>query len=160
MKTEYNKQLHVLLAQTKLTDAKPYLVESFSNGRATSSTELKDHEAIELIKYLKAELRKQQASAGPQHISQAIPKLTASTPAQQANTMRKKIIALAHQMGWSSIHPSSGNKIADMPRINAWAVKYGYLHKELNEYTIEELPKLVTQFQNLYNTFLKAIQKS
>jgi hypothetical protein len=84
-----------------------------------------------------------------------MPVFKPNTPAQQANTMRKKIIALAHQMGWSKIHPGSGNKIADMQRIDEWCNKYGYLHKRLNQYTIEELPKLVTQYQNLYNSFLK-----
>ena len=158
MTTELNKQLHALLTQTGLMSAKQYLVESFTSGRETSSTGLKNHEAIELIKHLKCELQKQKqppVNNDPTHIGNVMPTFKANTPAQQANTMRKKIIALAHQMGWSAQHPESGNKIADMPRINAWCVKYGYLHKELNAYSLEELPKLVTQYQNLYNTFLK-----
>jgi hypothetical protein len=162
MKPEYNRQLHALLTQTGLTEQKPLLVESFSGGRETSSKELKDHEAIEMIKYLKAELLKKQQPANndPKHIGNVMPAaFKANTPGKQANTMRKKIIALGHQMGWSGIHPTSGNKIADMERINAWCVKYGYLHKQLNDYTILELPKLVTQFDNLYKTFLNALKK-
>jgi N-acetyl-gamma-glutamylphosphate reductase len=156
MRADLNKQLHALLTQTGLMHAKQLLVESYSSGRETSSTGLKDHEAIEMIKYLKSELKKQQAkNTDPQHIGNVMPTIKQNTPAQQANTMRKKIIALAHQMGWSAVHPTSGNKIADMARINAWCEKYGYLHKELNAYTLEELPKLVTQFVNLYNSFLK-----
>lgn len=160
MTTELNKQLHALLSQTNMIKAKPYLIESFTNGRETSSTGLQSHEAIELIKHLKCELQKQKNKAmanEPKHIGNAMPTFKANTPAQQANTMRKKIIALAHQMGWSAIHPVSKNKIADIPRIDAWAIKYGYLHKSLNNYTIQELPKLVTQFDNLYKSFLKAI---
>lgn len=158
MNTALNKQLHALLTQTGLTDAKAYLVESFTHGRSESSRDLTDGEAIEFIKYLKARLPQTQPpnpSKDAKHISNAMPTFKANTPAQQANTMRKKIIALAHQMGWSSIHPASGNKIADMARINAWCEKYGYLHKKLNDYTVDELPKLVTQFVNLYNSFLK-----
>lgn len=162
MKPEYNRQLHALLTQTGLTPAKQTLVESFSSGRETSSTGLKDHEAIEMIKYLKGELLKKQqpAYSDPKHIGNVMPAaFKASTPGKQANTMRKKIIALAHQMGWSGIHPTSGNKIADMARINAWCIKYGYLHKQLNDHTISELPKLVTQFDNLYKTFLNSFSK-
>jgi hypothetical protein len=157
MTTELNKQLHALLTQTGLASAKCYLVESFTHGRSQSSKDLTNVEAIEFIKYLKMQLNKQkmQAADDANHISKSMPSIKASTPFEQANTMRKKIIALAHQMGWSAIHPSSGNKIADMPRINNWCVQYGYLHKELNAYTLEELPKLVTQYQNLYNSFLK-----
>lgn len=158
MTKELNKQLHALLTQTGLTDAKPYLVNSFTHGRSESSRDLTNSEAIEFVRYLKKQIEIKQASnpiTDSKHISNAMPTFKANTPAQQANTMRKKIIALAHQMGWSAQHPESGNKIADMPRINAWCVKYGYLHKELNAYSLEELPKLVTQYQNLYNTFLK-----
>lgn len=161
MTTELNKQLHALLTQTGLITAKQYLVESFTGGRETSSTGMKNNEAIDLIKHLKGELQKQKqpaANTDPKHIGNAMPTFKSNSPAQKANTMRKKIIALSHQMGWSAIHPTSGNKIADMARINDWCVKYGHLHKELNEYSLAELPTLVTQFQNFYDSFLKAIK--
>ncbi len=162
---ELNKQLHVLLTQTGMMDAKPYLVESFTNGRSQSSKDMSHYEAIELVKHLKGILSQQKyktantATTGTNteitHIANAMPTVSKKTDKERASNMRKKIIALAHQMGWSSYHPDSGKKIADMPRINAWCSKYGYLHKELNSYTLAELPKLVTQFDNLYKSFLK-----
>jgi hypothetical protein len=160
---ELNKQLHALLAQTNNMQAKPYLVESFTNGRTQHSSEMSHYEAIELVKHLKG-IKAQQTTANaparvhnsePTHIGNVMPAVGKKTDKERANPMRKKIIALAHQMGWSTYHPDSGKKIADMPRINAWCSKYGYLHKALNAYTIEELPKLVTQFDNLYKSFLK-----
>jgi hypothetical protein len=149
-----NKQLHALLTQTNMVAAKPHLVESFTNGRTNSSKDMSHYEAIELVKHLKQMLaNKQLPNTSPRHITQS----TIQNSKFKIDKMRKKIIALAHQMGWSAIHPTSGNKIADTKRINEWCKKYGYLHKELNSYTIDELPKLVTQFENLYKSFLKAI---
>ncbi|HUM50468.1 MAG TPA: hypothetical protein PK431_01590 [Chitinophagales bacterium] len=72
-----------------------------------------------------------------------------------ANTMRRKIISRAHEMSWTI--DVDGKKKADMKRINGWCVSYGYLHKALNDYTLLELPKLVTQFDNMYLDFLKRV---
>jgi hypothetical protein len=152
-----NKQLHALINQTSMQQAKPYLVESFTNGRTSSTKDMTQYEAIELVRHLKAMLaNKQQPNTSPKPMAQAI-KAAIKPDAERANNMRKKIIALAHQMGWSAYHPVSGRKVADMAHINEWCTKYGYLHKPLNDYTLAELPKLVTQFDNLYKSFLKAI---
>lgn len=64
------------------------------------------------------------------------------------NNQRRKIISLFRKMGWQF-----GGK-ADMERIYAWVIKYGYLDKPLNEYTYQELPKLVTQVETIYTKFL------
>jgi hypothetical protein len=47
-----------------------------------------------------------------------------------------------------------------MQRIYAWVEKYGYLHKHLNKYTYEELPKLVSQAEQCYYSFLKTVANS
>lgn len=152
-----NKQLHALLNSTQLMPQKAVLVTSFTNGRSDSSRDMSQYEAIELIQHLKSIQTQAQANTAPhpKHISQQLP--TIKTDKERANTMRRKIIALAHNMGWSAKHPTSGNKIADMKRINDWCKKYGYLHIPLNDYTAAQLPKLVTQFDNLYKSFLKGI---
>lgn len=139
-----NRQLHALLHQKGLMAAKPHLVSSFTRGRTESSAKMHQYEAIDLVRYLQC-----------QPTPTATPK--SPTPAQQANRMRRKLIALAHSMGWHTTHPQSGDTIADMPRIDAWCTKYGYLHKPLNAYTLTELPKLLSQFDKLYKSFLKAI---
>lgn len=163
--TELNKQLHALLTSTNLMSAKEDLVGAYTSGRSTSSRDLNNFEAIELIRYLKSvqstqklqQLQAQQPHANPNHISNSMPVFKKKIPAEQANAMRKKMIALAHQMGWSSIHPESGKKIADMARLDEWCIKYGHQHKALNAYTLAELPMLVTQFDKFYKGFLKDI---
>ena len=62
-----------------------------------------------------------------------------------SNKIRRKIIALFAKMGYLNDDGS-----VDMGRIYAWVKKYGYLKKNLNEYTQKELPVLVTQSEKVY----------
>lgn len=69
-------------------------------------------------------------------------------PEDPADVQRKKIISMARSIGWTKASQRDESKqVADMQRIYGWVLKYGYLHKGMNEYTAKELPKLVTQFQ-------------
>jgi hypothetical protein len=70
----------------------------------------------------------------------------------QCDRMRKKVIALFHKMDYQL--PSG--KI-DMQQVNAWCVKYGHKHTILNNYSYEELTKLVTQAESYLKTFIKAL---
>lgn len=135
---QQNKTLHALLAQTGLTANKANLICGITNGRTESSKELNNFEANELIGYLRTQLTAR--------------RLNVNSNDERANRMRKKIISLAWQMNWVN---DSG--ACDIPRINNWCIKYGYLHKPFNDYIYAELPKLLTQFENLYNSYLKAI---
>jgi hypothetical protein len=71
--------------------------------------------------------------------------------------MRKKIIACAWQLGWTktveNLAPFNGGltkKIADMKAINTFCKDKGSIKKNtLNDYTLEELPTMVTQFEQL-----------
>lgn len=154
---QLNKQLHALITKLSMMEHKPYLVESFTHGRSSSSKDLTNFECIELIKHLKMlqNLKNVDATQEATHVSHAMPPIKKQTPYEQGDAMRKKIIALAHQINWKTTHPRSGKEIADMKRINEWCKTHGYLHKELNHYTVTELPVLVTQFQNMYNSYLK-----
>lgn len=129
-----NALLHSLLSSTGLTARKKELVISFTDGRAESSKELSQEEANELIQYLK--------------------RFTVETEAEKADKMRKKIISMAHQMEWKL-----PNGKADMSRINNWCVKYSYLHLTLNNYSYSALPKLLTQFESIYYSFLQNLHK-
>jgi hypothetical protein len=118
------------------------LVHQYTSGRSSSAADLYAAEAVALIDALR----------------QTLP---AAAPADKADKMRKRIISMAHEMGWvltNNGQRSTVNKI-DRPRINAWTLKYGYLHKQLNAYTVSELPTLVTQFENMYKQFLNEIGK-
>lgn len=115
------KMLHVLKGKHGMDD-ETYrnMIHEASNGRTTTSKELTQTEAFKLLDGLARE-----------------------TPeAKSADKMRKKIIGLARECGWIN----DQNK-ADMERINWWCQKYGYMKKPLNDYSLTELPKLVSQFE-------------
>lgn len=63
----------------------------------------------------------------------------------QMNTMRRKVIAMAHQIGWK--HPDGSGKI-DMHRIEDWMMKYR--HKGMNAQSKKELSDSITQFENMF----------
>jgi phage gp16-like protein len=112
------------------------MLMSATDGRTNSSTQLTQKEAFEIIDQLS--------------------KLTSKEP-DPADKMRKKIISMAHSIGWvTPVATANGPVVkADIVRINAWCQKSGYLHKKLNQYTYAELPKLVSQFQEVYNSYQK-----
>lgn len=71
----------------------------------------------------------------------------------KADAMRKKIISMAHQLWWRD---DAGK--ADLKRIDAWCENYGAFKKKLNEHSINELPKLVTQFERFYKRTLEGLE--
>lgn len=140
--TTQNKLLHALLAQTNLTAHKPALVESYTSGRTEKSSEMNNVEANELISYLRTQ----------------VAALRSDGLDAKADKMRKKILSLAWQMNWTYLNTKRQVKV-DVNRVNAWCTKYGYLKKPLNDYIYAELPKLLTQFESVYNTYLNDLRK-
>lgn len=67
--------------------------------------------------------------------------------ANVSDKMRKKILSICHEMKWTV------NQKLDWKHINEFLLKSGYLHKQLNDYTEQELPKLVTQFEQLLKSY-------
>ena len=132
MNPQLNKQLHSLLNATDLTGQKSNIVHGFTDGRSDSSKELTNGEAEKMIKYL------QSITANKDEVS---------------NKMRRKMISLAHEMHW---HLPGTQKI-DMQQLNGWCCKFGQFKKELNKHSYDELTKLVSQFNQVYNHFLKKI---
>jgi hypothetical protein len=134
------KQIHTLLHRCGLGPHKENLVLGMSDGRTTHVSELMPQEAKKLTDYLQAQANTIAAAQDQR--------------SQRADKMRKKIISMAYDMGWTVI--DTGRAKADMPRINAWVLKYGYLHKPLNQYTYHELPNLLHQYEQLH---IKALEK-
>lgn len=134
MNASNNKRLHVLLSQTGLMAQKANMVFGFSAGRTESSRQLTEAEMKGLIMYLEQQKSGRQIN-------------------DSANRMRRKVISMAHEMHW---HLSGTVKI-DMIKINTWCIKYSYLHKKLNDYSLTELPKLVSQFESVYKDYLNRI---
>lgn len=130
------KKFYTLLKSSGLQGVKEELVLGASRERTTHFTELSAAEQKDLITFLQKEANKKDSEY------------------QKANTMRRKIISMAHDMGW--VRLVEGSPKADMVRITDWCRKYGYLHKGLNEYTYAELPQLVTQFRAMREGFMKS----
>lgn len=123
------KRIQTIISAKKLQDSKLDLLDSVAtDGRAINSTkELSYEEANRLINTLNGHFVPQNDAA---------------------NKMRRKIISCCRECGFTK----EGK--ADMPRIEAWVLKYGYLGKALNQYSAQELPKLVTQAENMKTTFV------
>jgi len=115
------------------------LVLSFTMGRSESTKDLKVTELISLIEYLKT--FSDQNSTGD---------------FMQGDIMRKRILSLCHQYGWTRYDAIKNSNFVDFIRLNNWMEKFSYLHKSLNSYKYNELPKLVTQFENVIVSYLTA----
>ncbi|KAB2918707.1 MAG: hypothetical protein F9K23_00805 [Bacteroidetes bacterium] len=107
---------------------KEQIVEAATNGRTTSLRETTLEEARQLLDKLGAQPKED--------------------PCQK---MRDKIYSMAHQMRWTI--PGQPDKV-DITYMNQRLVKYGYLHKRLHKYKYNELPKLVTQVEQMLNHYL------
>lgn len=114
------KVFHLLLSRTGMTANKISMISGITEGRTISSRDLSKEEAALLIEHLR----------------------TLDKNSKESEKMRRKIISMAHEMNWRE-----KGKV-NMAHVNEWCEKYGYLHKPLNKYTYNELPALVTQFQN------------
>lgn len=120
--------IHAMLTKLKLADQKANLVLGFTGGRTEHSSEMSRAEAADFIKYLKSQ-----------------------DPDEQAcDRMRKKIISMAHQCGYRI----PGTEKVDTQRLDDWCRKYGQYHRPLNSHSKEELTRLVTQFENVYKSYL------
>lgn len=131
MNQQQTKAVYALINKLNFQSQKDNIVLGISNGRTSSTKLLTSDETNDLIKYLK--------SQDPEE--------------KKAEVMRKKIIAIAHEMHWHI----AGSRKADMQRIDAFCVHRGHKHKKLNQYLYSELPTLVSQFEAVYKDYLKKI---
>jgi hypothetical protein len=136
---EQVKAIYTLLGKFGLRDEKESIVRSFTANRTDSTRAMKDKEAAALIGHLKS----------------------MDVVDTRSDKMRKKILSMAHEMGWSSSAKATEDKQAkkkiDMEHVNNWCKSRSYLHKPLDDYTYNELPKLVSQFEEVYKDYLKKI---
>jgi len=106
------------------------IIKDFTNDRTNNSSDLYQDEIDELI-YL----------------------LNQSTPLaidhSKGDFMRKRILKLCYQIGYTSFDQDQNKHIVDMNRLNNWMLNYSYLRKPLNQYSYSELIKLVNQFSSM-----------
>lgn len=122
-----NKRLHQLLSEVGYARYKAQIVGSYTSGRTEHSSDMYNNEAASMIAYLEAEREKCRAQK-----------------AEKCNTMRRKLIAMCYQLGWVNEQGKF-----DMIHLNNWCKQYGGFKKNLNEHDEKELPKLITQLQQV-----------
>jgi hypothetical protein len=83
-----------------------------------------------------------------------ITELNSAAKPDKADRMRKKIISMAYQMGWTL--PKTGK--ADMKRIDEWCrSEKGPYHKALNSHDIKELGILTGVFEKVYKQYMNKL---
>ena len=129
-------RVHKLLAVTASMPYKEYIIKgAVSDGREIESTkELTYTEAEKLIDYL-------------QNLS------------RKCDELRKKVISHCMECGMII------NGRSDMPVIYEWVLQYGHAvdskgnKKKMNQYSYDELLKLVTQAQLMRDKFIREVRK-
>lgn len=129
-----NRRLHQLLNELGAMEIKKELVSSFTRGRSDSSKDLTITEAKSLIVHLQGF----QVNDNP------------------ADRMRKKIIAICYKIEWIYGNSPEDRKM-NMAKIDNFLKKAGCLKKPLNAFTVKELPKLVSQFEQIEKHYEKAV---
>ncbi|MFC0186026.1 hypothetical protein [Pseudarcicella hirudinis] len=139
MKTSTNKQLHSLLNQTGLMSEKESLIYSFSEGLTSSSKELKEYQAIALIKHLRK-------ISGEQKVKDE---------GDMKQSTRRYIISL-----WYKIEnaQTAEEKKAALQKCFEWVQKH--FKQPLNSFEKEQLFKIKLAAEQVLKDRAKAIRRA
>lgn len=124
MNAYWNKILHAELSAQGITgENKGFCIYGFTNGRTSSSKELSDAEARELVLSL-------------QRIKKEVPKADApyQPPDDVANNRRRQLLAVGYDVGWSK------------ERIIEWATADG---TRFNDISLAELSKKIAALKKI-----------
>lgn len=161
MSLAQNKRLNALLTQAGMSgeEEKSALVLYFTANRSTSRKDLEPHQAQALIEHLAkavgvpgytlprhAPPAAQPTPAAPCRGRSTTPKATPD--AEAANRMRRKLFAIGRAIGW--LTGESRDELAmNRAKLDRFLTERSYLKKPLNQYASAELPKLVSQFEQI-----------
>ena len=138
---ELHRRLYLYLKESGLFDYRREIVFDITNGRTNNSSDMNTQETIEMIDYVRDYAKGEQLD---------------SDDFVQGDTMRKKILSLSIQYGWSRYDRLKKKRIVDFEKLDAWMLKYSYLKKKMNQYKYAELPKLVSQFKEFVHKYVKS----
>lgn len=125
-------EFHTLLNRTPAPISKVEMVEAVSHGRASSTKDLTDAEIQHLIDTLREVKRD-----------------------GKANRQRRRLIAMAHQLGWYMTDAKgdyvlrNGKPQLDYKHLDQWCIKHGSFGKKMNEHSTEELPVLIRNLERV-----------
>lgn len=138
MNKKHNSQLHKLLEQTKLMQEKESLVYAYTSERTSSSREMTDNEAIELIKYLKKFLPK------------SVP---ATTP--EGDGLRKYIISIFYRKYDAK---TTEEKQLAVKLCKEWVSKH--FKGDLNSFEAQQLFKIKLAAEKMLRDGAKAVRRA
>ena len=125
---------------------KEELVMSYTNDAAkVSLTDLTFEQASDLVKFLNEKVRTQ-----------------TDNDKDACNSIRRRIIAIAHQMGWyvrdgdGQLILFFGKKKLDYFHLDNWLITHSKAKKALNDMNKSELVKAAVQINQYYLTTLNA----
>ena len=133
MTAYWNKRLHAELAARGLTgEKKEYAIYGFTDGRTSSSKDMSDAEARELIARLPPPPKRAEEAMPPKE-----PKQAWTPPNPEAAPMRRYMLRLGMEKG------------KDFKFTKGWCEKQGVdgAKKKFNAYTVAELKKLSKIFK-------------
>jgi hypothetical protein len=130
--------INVAIKKKGLIDDKKKIISDASNGRVTSTKDLHFDEAHSLLMFLNADTDNNQ---------------------EKIDKQVRKLFAIAYDLKWISERSVIGNggkleKKKDFSVLYKWVKSYGYLKKELRDYNEKELPRLITQLQQVAGYYL------
>ncbi len=153
MTPELNKKLHTLLSQTKLMDEKANLVMLYTSGKFTSTKDMTNLQASQLIDHLAS-----MVPTAPKRVKEFDHEFAAK------NKMRNKMLAIGYDMKWdvSDKPEHAGLEKAAICRdnVDAWCRSKRSLYKKgLYDMSIKELASTISQFELVKRAFLRSIAK-
>lgn len=156
MNSPNNTQIRIfnsILNRKGLRDEKQDIVFEYTNGRTKSTKEMSTEEIQKFIDFHNQTSNiSQKRNARP--FKRTVDDYEQGEEERQCNIMRRKIIAICREA-----FDMNKNDKADMYRIYSCVEKLGYLKKGLNFYSYNELTTLVTQFERIGESTLKAKSK-
>lgn len=142
-------KVQAAIASKKLQQQKEVLVMSYTDGRTDHVSDMSYEEASQLLTYIN-------------NLNQpAAMKPTIAGKGEQENNMRRKILAMCHNMAWYK-RDAQGNLILtdeqpqlDFQRIDTFCQNKGPYKKNLQQHSYSELQVLITVFEKVLKSDLK-----
>ena len=131
-----NRKFHALLAKLRMdADDKKSLVKHYTNGRTTSSKDMSDFEAKEVLRHLESVNRSLYPALQAQDFQRH-----ADTTKTSCDKLRKVLIAKSYTIG------------ENVAFVKGWCEKYGIfgIKKCFNNYNAQELKGLIEKFNKVY----------
>lgn len=146
MKESTRRQLFALMnkAGIKSTEDRQALIYSFSEGMTTSTKELKEHAAIDLIRHLQKQVGQQEQEQQQKQGSER----------DKADSMRKGIISVWYKIENASTPDERKNAVQ---KCKAWVEKH--FKGELNSFETQKLYQIRDAADKVLKDQAKAIRR-